>query len=59
MEFFARHSGNQLEYDGRLIWLPDSSYTPDEIDKIVKREMQWRKRRELVRTGETLELLNL
>lgn len=57
MEFFARHSGNQLEYDGRIIWLPDSSYTPDDIDKIVKREMQWRKRRGLMLAGETLDLL--
>lgn len=59
VEFFARHSGNQLEYDGRLIWLPDSSYTPEDIDNIVKREMLWRKRRELIRSGETLELLKV
>lgn len=57
IEFFARHSDNQIEYDGRLVWLPNSSYTPEDIDNIVRREMQWCKRRELLRAGETLELL--
>lgn len=57
MEFFARHSGNQLEYNGRLIWLPDNSYTPDDLEKIRLREIRWQTRRKLMIAGETLELL--
>lgn len=57
MEFFARHSGNQLEYDGKLVWLPDTSYTQDYLEKIRLREIRWQTRRKLMIAGETLELL--
>lgn len=57
LEFFARHSGNQLEYNGRILWLPDSSYTLEDLEKMRIRESQWNKRRETICSGETLNLL--
>lgn len=57
LEFFARHSTNQLEYSGRILWLPDISYTPDDLEQMRARENQWKVRRKLISSGETLNLL--
>ncbi len=44
-EFFAEKSGNQIILNGIKIWLPDSSYTPEDIDRYEQNLYIWLKRR--------------
>ena len=43
--FFAEKSGNQVILNGEKIWLPDSSYTPDDVEAYENNKALWRIRR--------------
>ena len=43
--FFAEKSGNQVVLNNETIWLPDTSYTPDDIVRYENNQELWRIRR--------------
>lgn len=57
IEFFANHSDNKIEYNGRILWLPDTSYTLDDIEKMRNRNARFDKARKVMRESDTLNLL--